>query len=212
MQRRGIAEVAVPSEEGQAVGGIAGDRLAAREKRRPLGERRIEPVPCEDGALVAGVPRLHLVLRQFAPRAQRPFGERGQGEPPATLRVIAKAQHRDLDGGVLRHAEQQIAVNPVMIVGERGAPGGMANLIGPARSDRGRRRTPEISGVGLLEIQDITGGIPDGVIVPRGQAEEVRILRPGAAGAPLGYDESPVRICNDVHPRRRRDVRLVARP
>ena len=60
----------VPSEEGQAVGGIAGDRLAAREKRRPFGEGRIEPIPCEDRAVVGGVPRLHLtpISSRRAPR------------------------------------------------------------------------------------------------------------------------------------------------
>src|SRR4051795_6235937 len=67
-------------------------------------------------------------------------------------------------------------------------------------SDRARRGAPQLTGRLVLEIDHLAHRIAHRVVVPRGEPEEVAVLRPGAAAAPLGHHEAAMSVGYDVGP------------
>src|SRR3954451_11118837 len=73
-------------------------------------------------------------------------------------------------------------------------------------SDRARRGAPQLTGRLILEIDHLAHRISHRVVVPRGEPEEVAVLRPGAAAAPLRHHEPAMPVGDDVGPRGRRNL------
>ena len=58
----------------------------------------------------------------------------------------------------------------------------------------------------IAQIEGLAADIRDGVVVPRGEAELVRVLAPGVGSAAFRDDRAKVRIRQHIHPRGGRDL------
>ena len=67
-----------------------------------------------------------------------------------------------------------------------------------------RRGGPEAAALLVTDVKCFPARIADGVVVPGSEAELVCILAPGAGLAAFRDDASEVRVCQHIHPRRRR--------
>ena len=150
-------------------------------------------------------------------RAQNPFTEKRGRQLSCLTAQVAHLEPIDLDRVIDRHKQQQLLTQTVagslenrvaLAVPDaarcQGSGGGLAFGAAFFIAQEQRRGRPILAAPFIAEIQDFTGRIGHGVIVPRRQPIALAIAGPGVAAASLGNQETERRIGDDINPRRRR--------
>ena len=205
-QRGRARQQAVAPDEFGAVAADAAHRLAGVEKRHPLGELRVIRIAREHSA-AAGVDFGDHVHERFrAQVTEHPFHIAGGREPARAPRRVAQLDHRVLDRRVRRDVDPHLRFDAPLGVLEHAVAEAMAGDIRrhPARGQRQRR--PDVPAVLVTQVKGFAAGVADRIVVPRREAEFVRVLAPGVGRAALRDDRAESRVGQHVDPRRRGDV------
>ena len=193
----------------------------AAEELGPIGRpRRLPPAEVEEGdpAAELGVPR---VAHEERPRlrlqrrddpggagpargAQRPLGVGGHRQAPGAPGSVLDGQHRDLQGVVERDELDEVELDAVVQVLEPAVAGTVTGDVGRfLAADRLGRRTPQLAGVVVPDVDRLAHRVADRVVGPRGELVLAAVPGPGVARPGLGDLEPERRVGDHVQPRRR---------
>src|SRR5690606_40820230 len=80
----------------------------------------------------------------------------------------------------------------------------MPRAVAALAADRPGHGRPHLAGVLVTQVERLTAGIADRVVVPGGEPELVRVLGPGVAGRAVADHAAEIGVGQHVRPRRRR--------
>ena len=140
-----------------------------------------------------------------ARRAEHPFDIGRDRKPPRPRRRVADRQARDLDRIIERHVLEEIERDAVRGVLEPAVALAVPGDIGRGLvTDRQGRRSPQLAGVLVAQIDDLARPVGDRVVRPGRELVLAAVERPGVAAA-LDRDlEAERGVGDDIDPRRRR--------
>ncbi len=141
-----------------------------------------------------------------APLAEHQFPIPGQRQAARAPRAVAQLDHHELHRGVHGDVGEQFRSDARFVVLEYAVAEPVpAHVAGATAGGQGRRR-PERTRFLVADIDRLAAAVGKRVIVPGGQAELVRVFRPGIRAAALADDRADVRAGDHVDPRRRRGL------
>ena len=214
-QRRGRTEVAIAADERRAIAAGARCRLTDPRECHLRREVLVEAILREDGAGGRIPARVDVIARLLAIRAQHELDIAGEHDRARIRPLVLEAQARDLHRRFARHGQRKRGTNARAAMVERADARRMDDVVRRGsslvvlRGPRAGCRTPDMSGVGVLQVDHLTGGITHRIVEPRREPIEVAVLRPGEAAAALRDAEARAAIGDHVGPRTRRDVASV---
>ena len=203
LERRGPRQVAVAADELEAIPGQRALGLVHVEERDPLAELGVEGIAREQGAAARIELGDHVHRRLRREVAQHPFDVARHRKRAAAARRVSKPQHDELHRLVGRDVDALLAFDAVLGVLEDAVAEAMAAAVLASPSRRQRRGRPVASALVVADIEGLSRGIADRIVVPGREAILVRVLAPGVAHAAFGHDAAEVRIRDDVDPGRR---------
>ncbi len=202
-QRLRIGHVAVAAEELATVAAAAARVRVHVEERGARGELGVVGIVRQQCTVRAVLLGDHVHLRLHPQIAQHPFHIAGRRQAPAAAGQVAQLQHRELHRLMQRHVHPQLAGDAVLHVLVDAVAEAMAGAVVALAAARQRLRRPYPPAVLVAQVERFAAGVADRVVVPRRQAELVRVLEPGVAGGTFAEHRAQLRIGQHVGPRRR---------
>ena len=199
-QRCRMRQAAVTAQEFVAIGGEAAAFGIDIEERHAPG--KIGVVGVARGQYVVGPVQFadHVHLRLDLEVAQHPFHVAGGRQPAWTAREVAQLEHRELDRVFQRHVNPQFAGDAVFHVLEHAVAEPVARAVAARAATRQRHRRPHPPILFVAQVERLTAGVRDRVVVPGRQPELVRVLEPGVARRAFAEHGAQFRVGHHVGP------------
>ena len=184
--------------------GLAPGKIGERDARS---ERRIPWIAREHRAGVGIDLGRHERRGGTARRTEHPFDISGHRQVPHAARCVAQRQARDLDRIAERNVLQQFGGDAVRGMLEPAvAPAVPRHIGGGVVADRQRRRTPQVAGIVVAQIEHLARAIADRIVRPRRELVLAAVDRPGEAAAFGRHLKAEGGIGDDIDPGRRRGL------
>ena len=205
--RRRLPQAAVAADELGAVPRHAAARIVDVEERHPAAELGVVGVS-RDHRTGIGIDAGHHVRGGLPAKvAEDPLDVGGDRDAARPAGGVADREDRPLHRRRQVHVHRHGGGDAVLDVFEHAVAEPVAAGVRPVAAGRQRRRRPEAAALLVAQVEGLAAAVGDRVVVPRRQAEFVRVLRPGVGRPALGDDGAEDGVREDVHPGRRRRAR-----
>ena len=148
----------------------------------------------------------HVHLRARMQVAEDPFDVTGGGEPARTSGLVVQLEHAVLHRVLQPDVHPQLAGDAVFDMLVHAVAEAVARAIAAGAATWQCHRRPDPAALLVAQVERLARGVADRIVVPRGQAEFVRVLAPGVTGRTLAHHATELRVGKHVRPRRRRGL------
>ena len=204
---RRIFHRSIASEKLGSVAGHASRPVVRVQKCDSVGEFHAVRVARKEGAGAGIDVRHHMedCLRSIV--AQHPLHVGRGRQSPESARIVAQLEHGKFHRRIHVDVDGELRMNAALVMFEDAvteAMTGDGGLVCRTLARQGRWR-PELTALLVAQIEGFPTRVADGVVVPRGKPELMRVLGPGVGRATFRQHGTEARVGQHVRPRRRCD-------
>ena len=167
-----------------------------------LGKVGIEGVPGEDGSGLRIDPRDDVHGRPVPAFAEYPLAEAGDAESPRPVGNVPQPDDRELDRHFDAHVDERLREELILGMLERRVAEAVTAEVGIRSLGGGGGGRPESSRLFVADVESLSAGVADRVVVPGRKAELVGVLVPGISAARFADHRAEERIGQHVDPGR----------